>query len=343
MHPLNAFRLKKMYLPVIVFSIVGIGISYILTLLFPRDGFELDDILIGAVIGALIMIIIGLYEIFISRHIKIKLPPLALILFNSIVYFIIITVIAGIIIYLPEVFFDDGNEEIDISQFLIILLFCFLAIVLVQFILLLNSFFGKGVLANIMLGRYHKQKNVKLIFMMLDLKSYTSFSEKSGDLEALSYLNNFYDDVSSAAVICNGDIYRYVGDEIIITWPMKTKKENAKCIKCFYLIKDIIERKSAYYKKRYGVVPRFRTGLHVGPVVIGQLGSIKREITYIGDVINTTSRVEEICKETETDILVSGDLLKEIDLGDSLCVKNEYKMNLRGKEREVILYSIERK
>ncbi|MBN1499018.1 MAG: adenylate/guanylate cyclase domain-containing protein [Spirochaetes bacterium] len=343
MHPLNIYRLRKMHLPVIASSVIGIGISYVLTVLYPRDGFELDDVIIGAVIGAMIMIIIEIYEIFFAKKITIKMPPMAAILINSMIYLVIIAIIAYVIIYLPDNFFHDGSEEIDVLQYMVILGFCFAAIVLSQFILLLNSFLGKNVLINMMLGRFHNPQNVKRIFMMLDLKNYTSISERIGDRKALSYLNSFYDDVSSAVVVCKGDVYRYVGDEVIITWPLRKKTKNSECIKCFFMIKGIIEKKSAYYMKHYGVVPQFRAGLHMGSVVVGQLGSIKREITYIGDVLNTTSRIEEICKEYNTDIMVSRDLFEVMDFPETYRIKNEYEMNLRGKQQAINLYSIEKK
>jgi adenylate cyclase len=35
-----------------------------------------------------------------------------------------------------------------------------------------------------------------------------------------------------------------------------------------------------------------RAGLHCGPVVIGEMGSLKKEIVFLGDTVNTTARIQ---------------------------------------------------
>ncbi len=92
---------------------------------------------------------------------------------------------------------------------------------------------------------------------------------------------------------------------------------------------------------RYGVYPEFKAGVHGGKVIVTWIGELKKEIVYIGDVLNTTSRIQEYCKSLGKDFLISEELLKKVNqLGE---IKASYVENtiLRGKESKIILHSLE--
>src|SRR6476619_4459782 len=63
---------------------------------------------------------------------------------------------------------------------------------------------------------------------------------------------------------------------------------------------------SEKYIKKFGVKPEFKAGLHFGKVVSAQIGDLKREIVYNGDVLNTTSRIQNECNKYHRNCLVSG-------------------------------------
>ncbi|PQJ16643.1 hypothetical protein BST99_13785 [Aureicoccus marinus] len=68
------------------------------------------------------------------------------------------------------------------------------------------------------------------------------------------------------------------------------------------------------------------------------MGIVKREIVYSGDVLNTASRIQSLCNEMNTDILLSNNLLKQIDLK---FLDKEFKsvgnITLRGKQQKIEL------
>ena len=57
-----------------------------------------------------------------------------------------------------------------------------------------------------------------------------------------------------------------------------------------------------------------RAGLHCGPVVTGEMGSVKREIVFLGDTVNTAARIKELCRETGDRVLASADLIDRLEL-----------------------------
>ncbi|MCK5207613.1 MAG: adenylate/guanylate cyclase domain-containing protein, partial [Cyclobacteriaceae bacterium] len=97
----------------------------------------------------------------------------------------------------------------------------------------------------------------------------------------------------------------------------------------------------AKYIAKYGVYPEFKAGLHGGKVIVTWVGELKKEITYLGDVVNTTARIQEDCKRLDKDFLISEELLNRIsELGN---VKASFVEETipRGREESVRLYSLE--
>ena len=103
-----------------------------------------------------------------------------------------------------------------------------------------------------------------------------------------------------------------------------------------------IKEKAPHYQQKYGVIPSFKVGIHCGTVVTGEIGVIKRDIAYSGDVLNTTARIQSKCNELEVDILLSETLLQQLPLASSEFRKRSIgQVELRGKAERVPLYTIE--
>jgi adenylate cyclase len=215
-------------------------------------------------------------------------------------------------------------------------------IILTQIFILMRDSLGYGVLPNFILGRYNKPKEECRIFMFLDLKSSTTIAEQLGHIQYHNLLNDFFDDINDSIIFSRGEIYQYIGDEITVSWTMKNGIENENCLRCFFSIGDKIKSNSIRYAERFGLVPEFKAGLHCGNVTIGEVGVIKKEIVFTGDVLNTTARIEELCNTYDVKLLMSKKLL------DLLQSENRYTKNvvaeitLRGKKTKNILYNLER-
>lgn len=207
----------------------------------------------------------------------------------------------------------------------------------------LQRILGQGTLAKLLMGSYHRPSEQQRVFMFLDVKSSTSIAEEIGNQKFMLLLNDFYNHISSAVIVTNGEIYKYVGDEIIVTWTMEKGIQNANCIQCFFEALAAMERNKNFYLAKYGFVPEFRAGIHGGTVVAGLLGANKAEIAYLGDVLNTASRIQAECREVNKQLLISGEIMSRIALPAHLEARQLEKTRLRGKEQEVDLYSVDMK
>ena len=115
---------------------------------------------------------------------------------------------------------------------------------------------------------------------------------------------------------------------------------NADCIRCFFEIKRIIQSQSDSYTNSFGVVPEFRAGFHYGTVTTGQIGVLKKEIFFTGDVMNTTARIQASCKNAGKDILVSDDLVALLKFHDCYEYVPIGKFELRGRQEKKRLYTV---
>jgi adenylate cyclase len=199
----------------------------------------------------------------------------------------------------------------------------------------------RGELLKFILGVYHTPKETERIFLFLDLKSSTAIAEKLGNIEYSNFLIDYFYDITDAVLMSNAEIYQYVGDEIILSWPFDKGVEDAKCINCFFDIKNSIELLKGKYLKRYDVYPEFKAGLHGGKVVATWIGDIKKEIVYHGDVLNTTSRLESECNHYNQSFLITDFILNSTDLPKYLGATFIDELNLRGKKKSVKIYGLD--
>jgi adenylate cyclase len=193
---------------------------------------------------------------------------------------------------------------------------------------------------NFFTGKYHSPLQEERIFMFLDMNSSTSIAENIGHKKYFKLLNMYYGDLSDGIVQTYGEIYQYAGDEVVVTWETKAKYNKDNCIKCLLLIREILDKNSHKYLKEFGLVPGFKAGFHYGQVTTGEIGVIKKEIIFTGDVLNTASRIQGMCKNFNVDNLFSEDLVNIIQPKQKYTFKEMGEFELRGKDAKVRLYSI---
>lgn len=203
-----------------------------------------------------------------------------------------------------------------------------------------ETLLGKNFLLKLFTGKYHTPFEEDRVFMFLDLKSSTALAEKLGHKVFLNLLNDFFYDVSQAVSETKGEIYKYVGDEAIITWKMKKVKGNALPVDCFFKIMKKVKTNKGIYLKKYGLVPDFKAGMHGGKVVTGEMGYVKKEIAFLGDVLNTTSRIESLCNELNQKLIISDTLLLQLKLPEKYRTKSLGEHAIRGKQKSESISAI---
>lgn len=203
--------------------------------------------------------------------------------------------------------------------------------------------YGLATYLSLIMGRFHTPREVNRVFMFLDLSGATSIAEQLGHRRFFALLQEFYADITNPILNCRGQIYQYVGDEVCVSWPIKSKGRGGILIlQCFFNIEQAIERLAPKYLERYGLVPEFKAAIHSGSAVVGEMGVVKREIVYSGDILNTTARILEQCRHHRQKLIVSNEVIRICgpavnDTFDLLPLGN---LLLRGKQQYVHLFGV---
>jgi adenylate cyclase len=215
-----------------------------------------------------------------------------------------------------------------------------IACMLALFILQINEKFGQGVLTNFLLGKYHRPKEDKRIFMFMDLKSSTTIAEKLGHIKYSQLIQDCFFDLTDIVLSYEAKIYQYVGDEVVLSWDVEKGIHHENCLRTFFAYEKLLHSKSVYYKNKYGVVPEFKAGLNLGAVTVAEVGEIKKELAYHGDVLNTAARIQSTCNDYQKKLLVSEEIKTHFEEQPTYGFEFLGDVILKGKEESVNIYAV---
>lgn len=219
---------------------------------------------------------------------------------------------------------------------------CAIFITLSLFIKEMIDNIGISQVVNFFTGKYHSSKVEERVFMFLDMKGSTTIAEQMGHQKYYRFLNKYYRDMTKAIVASEGEIYQYIGDEIVLSWERAEGLENNNCIACFYRIKQAIQSKEGTYQDKFGQVPEFKAGIHIGQVTRGEVGVLKKELLFTGDALNVTARIQGLCNELDAELLVSAELIEQIVLDDETSIASKGSFALRGRDQGIELFALHR-
>src|SRR5271170_361359 len=133
---------------------------------------------------------------------------------------------------------------------------------------------GGRVLGSFLLGTYHRPRREQRIVMFLDIAGSTALAEQLGEVRVHDLITRFFFDIDEPIADQDGEVHAYVGDEVIVTWPLSEDPErNAQSLRCFFAIEERMTELAPSYAQEFGVVPRFRAGIHAGSVVVSEWAS----------------------------------------------------------------------
>lgn len=338
------YKLKNVLVYTIIGTIAGTVIGFLLHYIDKMDiaGPTIRGMLIGFLVGTTI----GICEEFLFLD-KFRLKSyLFLLVFRTIVYSFVFAfhelLINAASYYVTEnltmlesikAAYYRENFPRDLSIITVI------SVTLIS-ILQIRRLHRPGDLLKYVTGRFHRPEEVNKIFLFIDLNDSTAIAEKIGNLKYSSFLIDYFHDMTGAILMSKAEIYQYIGDEIILSWSFDKGIKHARCINSFYDIKNSIEMNKEKYLEKYGVYPEFKASLHAGSVSVTWIGSIKKEIVYHGDVLNTTSRIQAECSKHDQCFLMSEYMLDNIHIPEYLRSEFVGEVQLKGKEKKVKIYGL---
>ena len=213
---------------------------------------------------------------------------------------------------------------------------------LVASLLEIRTLHNRGDLWRFLTGRYRYPQEEARVFLFADVVGSTGLAERLGNLEYSALLREVFSDTSEAILAWRGHVYQFAGDGVIVTWRSERGLSDAACVRCFFEMGAALEARRDAYEERFGTTPRLRGGLHGGDVVTTWVGEAKKELAFHGDVLNATARIESMAKERGAHCLVSEWVIDRVSLPAGLRAGGIGEVRLRGKERPLVLYAVDR-
>lgn len=214
-----------------------------------------------------------------------------------------------------------------------------IAILVVQ----VEELMGRRMFLGALLGRYEKPKAEERVVLTMDLVRSTTLAERMGDVHYFRFLNYTYSLMTDAILRNEADVHKYVGDEVIFTWPMRVGVRYENCLDLYF---DIMERIKAHennLKREFGVVPEYRAAVHGGRVISAEIGHTKRSLELSGDVMNSVSRMLGLAKDMKVGLLASTELLDRIpNAKERFNIGPQRSVPVKGRRREVSVHVVER-
>ncbi len=176
--------------------------------------------------------------------------------------------------------------------------------------------------------------------MLIDMVDSTAIAERVGEEATYSLAKQVFALVTEIIERHDGTITDYAGDGAMALFGSPLAHEDAPLCACRAAldIQHAINDRGTDLENRFGVRPRFRVGIHAGPVVVGKLVD-HHQLSFraLGHTVNVASRVEAFASGGK--ILIT----KEVqDLVEGLVVSSDVgEHRLKGKRDRQKLYRLD--
>jgi adenylate cyclase len=195
----------------------------------------------------------------------------------------------------------------------------------------ISNIIGRRAFLNFIIGRYHRPIEENRFVLFVDIAGSTGLAERLGGVGIHRLLDHTFRLLTLSVVDYRGEVLNYVGDEVIVTWPERSGATDFRPLRCFMAMRDELARASGQLEREFGVVPRIRGSLHFGPVIVGEIGDIKRAIVFNGDVMNTAARLEELSRNVDGGFLASRAAMERFGPAPPFAVRDLGRLPIRGR------------
>jgi adenylate cyclase len=194
-----------------------------------------------------------------------------------------------------------------------------------------TNIIGPRAFLNFFIGRYHAPVEEKRFVLFVDIAGSTGLAERLGGIAIHRLLDRTFRLLTVAVVDYRGEVLNYVGDEVIVTWSERGGAIDCRPLRCFVAMRDELSRASGQLEREFGAAPRIRGSLHFGPVIVGEIGDVKRAIVFNGDVMNTAARLEELSRNVDGGFLASRAAMERFSSAPPFAVRDLGRLPIRGR------------
>jgi len=211
------------------------------------------------------------------------------------------------------------------------IIFAVVFLAVINLVLGISNIIGPRTFLNFVIGRYHTPVEENRFVLFVDIAGSTGLAERLGGVAIHRLLDHTFRLLTLSVVDYRGEVLNYVGDEVIVTWLERDGAVDCRPLRCFMAMRDELSRASGPLEREFGASPRIRGSLHFGPVIVGEIGDVKRAIVFNGDVMNTAARLEELSRQVDGGFLASRAAMERFSSAPPFAVHDLGRLAIRGR------------
>jgi len=328
----------------LVAAVIGAGYGVVLA---PAGVAPWISILVGIGNGIVISGCIAGIEIFLLREgtsMKrgLRLPFVAVVLLKTLAYAGIVSIV---VVGAPQLarIFPGVLRAVPLARHTELITIGFSLMMTLVFVIILQaaSLVGRRTFRNLVLGRYRQPRPERRFFLFVDVIGSTAIAERLGPLQAHRFLAAVFSATAEPIAASRGEIYQYVGDEIVITWTEAEGRLQARPLRCFFLMEEALRELRESFQAQFAAEPGLRGALHLGEVIAGEVGEQRRAIVYHGDVMNTASRLEQATRDLGCRFIASATAVEALGPQQDIGTRDLGALTLRGRKEPIGAYAID--
>jgi adenylate cyclase len=175
------------------------------------------------------------------------------------------------------------------------------------------------------------------ICLFTDVADYTSLAETMDPADLGRLMNRYYETMFRPIKQHGGFVSGVIGDSMLALWVARGSEATLRNKACLAAV-DIRKAIDLLEQSQETVKLKIRIGLHCGHILLGHIGALDHyEYTPMGDIVNTASRIEGLNKHLGTGILVSEEIIRELD---GLLIRELGQFRMAGKSKPIGVYEI---
>lgn len=304
--------------------------------------FLLSEIMGALTVGVFMGTILFLLQEFVYPRFFHNYGILLTTLFRSLLFIIVCFLGLLIVLELNKIHFISINNlftlQVNAKWLICFTTYCLIVHIFITLLQAFSRRLGNNYFKNILRGNYMIPVVEYRVFMFLDMCSSATVAEEVGHYNYSLLLQECFTDLSEILMEYDAEVYQYVGDEAVLTWKVKEGFKRHQCIELYDAFSVRLLEKKELYQQKFGLVPRFKASINEGLVTVAEIGQIKTEIAYHGDVLSTAARVRDLCNDYKTDLLITHSFFEQLtSFGQDNFTAIETTI-LRGKKRPVTIY-----
>jgi adenylate cyclase len=164
---------------------------------------------------------------------------------------------------------------------------------------------------------YHSGREVEIAVLFADLRGFTSLAEHRLPFDTVFLLNRYFAEMGAAIEQVGGHLDKFIGDGVMALFGLRDGPKWG-AIGALTAAKRMHERLAQLNRDLAGELSqplRLGIGIHTGHAIVGDMGyGEATQLTAIGDVVNTASRLESATKEHACELVLSADTARHAEL-----------------------------